>query len=95
MLKKNLVDAVAADSGLPKKTVREVMAAIVEVSTKHLVADGEVRLFGLGKLYVSHRGPKKARDLWSGASVIVPARNAVVMAPSDSLVKAVNVPGKN
>lgn len=93
MLKKDLIDLVAREADMPKKTVGKVMDAILHVSIDALMAGKEVRLFGIGKLYVSRRGPKVARDLHTGARVIVPPRNAVVMAPSDVLVKSVNAGG--
>jgi len=95
MLKKDLISHVAKDTGLPKKTIRQVMDAIVSSTTATLVAGGEVMLFGLGKLSISKRGPKPARNIWTGEKVIVPPRRAVVMAPNDALVKAVNAAGQD
>lgn len=90
MLKKNLIDAVASDTGISKKDTRRVMDSIVAITRKHLVAGGDVMLFGLGKLHVVKRGPKVARNIHTGEKVIVPPRLAVVMAPNDAIVKEVN-----
>lgn len=90
MLKKDLINLVAADTGVGKKTIRQVMDSIVDRTTRALVAGDNAMIFGLGRMSVVKRGPKLARNIWSGENVIVPPRNAVVMAPSDALVKAVN-----
>ena len=90
MLMKNLVDAVALDTGLPKKHIRQVMDSIVTSTRSSLVKGESVRLFGLGCMSVVQRGPKTARNIWTGEKVMVPARKVVVMAPSDALLKSVN-----
>jgi DNA-binding protein HU-beta len=90
MLMKNLVDAIAIDTGLPKKSIRQVMESIVETTQKSLVAGESVRMFGLGCMSVVERGPKSARNIRTGEKVMVPARKVVVMSPSDALLKSVN-----
>lgn len=90
MLKKDLINSVASDTKLSKQTIRQVMDSILETTTKALVAGDSVMVFGLGRMSISKRGPKQARNIHTGEIVIVPPRIAVVMAPSDPLVKAVN-----
>lgn len=90
MLKKDLIKNVAALTGHPQNTVREILDGMCDVTTATLVSGDSVMLAGLGRLSVSRRGPKKARNLKTGEAVIVPARNAILMSPSDGLVKAVN-----
>lgn len=93
MLKKDLIDAVSADTGVAKKVIREVMDSIAHHTTETLIQRGEVMLFGLGKMSVSKRGEKIARNIRTGERVVVPPRLAVVMSPNASIVKAVNAPG--
>lgn len=90
MLKKELIEGVSALSGVPKKTVREVLDAMCDVTASALAVGDSVMLAGVGKLTVNHRGPKAARNLKTGEKVIVPARNVVVLAPSDMLTRVVN-----
>lgn len=90
MIKKDLIDNVAALSGKPKTVVREVLDALCDVSTAALATGDSVMLAGLGKLSVSRRGEKRARNLKTGDVIIVPPRNAVMLSASDSLLKAVN-----
>lgn len=90
MLKQELIARTAHVSGESKTTVRRIFDAAAAV-TRRAVSKGEpVMLFGLGKLSVARRGEKRARNLHTGETVIVPERNAVVLQPSDSLVEAAN-----
>lgn len=90
MIKKDLIDSVAALSGKPKTVVREVLDALCDVSIAALATGDVVMLAGLGKLSVSRRGEKRARNLRTGDVIIVPPRNAVMLSASDALLKAVN-----
>ena len=90
MIKKDLIDNVSALSGKPKTVVREVLDALCDVSTAALATGDAVMLAGLGKVSVSRRGEKRARNLKTGDVIIVPPRNAILFAASDSLLKAVN-----
>lgn len=93
MLKKDLHQQVAALSGHPEKLVREVLEAVTSTVLTALSGGASVMLLGLGKLSIVHRGAKKARDLHSGASVIVPPRNAATLRASDAVREAIN-PGR-
>lgn len=90
MLKKDLIDAVASATGKPKVAVREVLDALSDVTHAALSVGDSVMLAGLGRVSVSKRGQKLARNLRTGEPIIVPPRNAVLFAASDSLIKAVN-----
>ena len=90
MLKQEFITRTAFVSGESKTTVRRVLDAAAAV-TRRAVSKGEaVMLFGLGKIHVAQRGEKRARNLHTGETVIVPPRNAVLLQPSDSLVEAAN-----
>ena len=90
MLKQEFVKRTAVISGQAQTVVREVLDAATAVA-RGAVARGEsVMLFGLGKLYTVQRGEKRARNLHTGETVIVPPRTAVLLQPSDSLVEAAN-----
>ena len=90
MLKKDLINAVSCRAALPKTMVRAVLDATGEVSCLALQNGQEVMLLGLGKLSLSRRGPKKARNLKTGETIMVPARNAVAFAAATGLTKLVN-----
>lgn len=90
MLKQELIKRVAFVSGRPQEVVRGVLDATSAV-VRHAVSKGEsVMLFGLGRVKVVERGEKRARNLWTGESVIVPPRKVAVLQPSDPLNEAAN-----
>jgi nucleoid DNA-binding protein len=92
MLKRELIELTAADSGHSQKTVREVLDALERVVLSAIAGCRPVMLAGLGKLHVTRRGPKQARNLHTGASVTVAARNVVQLRPSEGLTQAANTP---
>ena len=93
MLKKDLHKQVSMLSGHPEHLVRDILDAVTSTVLTALAGGTSVMLLGLGKLSIVHRGPKKARDLHSGASVIVPARNVATLRASDAVREAIN-PGR-
>lgn len=92
MLKKELIKKVAAESGHTEKTVREVIESILTVVLTALAGGASVMLLGLGKLGITHRGEKVARNLHTGAKVVVPPRTVATFRPSDAVVDALNPP---
>lgn len=90
MLKKHLIKAVSEVGGLSLVKSREVLDAL-EIVVLDAIRGGEsVMLAGLGQLTVSQRGPKRARNIWTGEVVIVPPRRVVLFKPSVGLNDAAN-----
>ena len=85
MKKCELVDTVSDDCGHPRTVVRSVLDATTRAVTDALKRGEPVRLIGLGKLRVTSRPPKKARNIHTGESVMVPARKVPVFKPSGTL----------
>lgn len=90
MLKNDLIKKVAHVSGQPQPAVRAVLDAVAAVVKRSVARQEPVMLFGLGKLHTVQRGEKRARNIRTGDTVIVPPRHAVLLQPSDSLVEAAN-----
>jgi DNA-binding protein HU-beta len=90
MKKHDLVDATSKSTGVDRQTVRAVLNATAEAARTALSAGESVFLFGLGKLSISRRGEKVARNLKTGEPVAVPPRNVAVYRPSTSVDDAVN-----
>lgn len=90
MLKKDLVKAVARETGKPEALVREVFEAVGVVVRRAVAAGQSVMLMGLGKLVISRRGPRAARNIRTGETVSVPAHNAVLLRASEALTEAAN-----
>lgn len=90
MLKPELIEKVAVQSGQTREKVRQVVDTIYDV-TKEALASGEsVMVCGLGKLEVIKRGKKMARNLHTGERVVVPPRKVVILKVSTGLTEAVN-----
>ena len=90
MKKHDLVDTIAKTSGVPRQTVRDVLNAAAGAVRDTLAAGEPVFLFGLGKLSISERGEKVARNIRTGESVLVPPRKVAVYRSSTSVDDAVN-----
>lgn len=92
MKKQELIGRVAKASGRQRDDVRAILDATCEVTKDALANDEDVFLFGLGKLEASSRGPKKARNIWTGEQVVVPPRRVAVFRQSTSVEHALNDP---
>ena len=90
MKKNEMIDQVAAASGQPKVLVRSVLDATTNVVRKALLRHEPVLLLGLGKIFVLHRGERRARNIHTGEQVIVPPRTVAHLTPSSGLLKALN-----
>ena len=89
MLKKDLLAAVARETGHPEPLVRSILEATKTVTIRALSEGRSVMLIGLGKLSVVHRGPRQARNLHTSESVTVPSRNVAVVRFSDAVRDAI------
>ncbi|MBU3577523.1 HU family DNA-binding protein [Polynucleobacter sp. UK-Kesae-W10] len=90
MLKNDLIKRTAYVSGQTTETVRLVLTATAAVTRKAVSRGEEVMLFGLGKIKVAQRGEKRARNIRTGETVMVPPRNVVLLQASDALIQAAN-----
>lgn len=94
MQKFELIDAVAAATGLTRKIVRQVFDA-TDASVRESISKGEeVRLFGLGKISVVDRGPRVASGFRKGGAIAIPARRAVRFVSSVGLDAAAEKSGQ-
>lgn len=90
MKKHDLVDSISRSSGVPRHTVRDVLNAATGAVRDALARGEPVFLFGLGKLSISQRGEKVARNIHTGETVIVPPRKVALFRPSTSVDDAIN-----
>lgn len=91
MLKNEFIKDTANQSGHSQAVVRSVLEAAYDVTWGAISRGESVMLFGLGKLHSVQRNEKRARNLWTGDTVIVPPRRAVMLRASDSLIAAANL----
>ena len=87
MKKSELVEAVAAASGLTKADATRAIDATFATITEALKAGNKVAVAGFGTFAVSQRN---GRNPQTGAPVAIPARKAVTFKAGTALKESVN-----
>jgi len=77
MTKKELIDALIAKSGVNRKDVEAVIAALPETIKDEIRATGESAVYGLGTFKVSERAARTGRNPSTGAAIEIPASKVV------------------
>ena len=90
MKKSELVEAVAAASGLTKADATRAIDATFATITEALKAANKVPVAGFGTFAVSQRGERNGRNPQTGATVVIPARKAVTFKAGTALKESVN-----
>ena len=90
MKKAELVEAIAAKTGLTKADANRALDATFEVITKALKKGERVPVAGFGTFNVSKRKAREGRNPQTGAAVKIPARKAVTFKAGTALKEAVN-----
>jgi DNA-binding protein HU-beta len=90
MKKSELVEAVAAASGLTKADATRAIDATFATITEALKAGNKVPVAGFGTFAVSQRGERNGRNPQTGAPVVIPARKAVTFKAGTALKESVN-----
>ena len=90
MKKSELVEAVAAASGLTKADATRAIDATHATITEALKAGNKVPVAGFGTFAVSQRGERNGRNPQTGATVVIPARKAVTFKAGTALKESVN-----
>lgn len=89
--KSDLVDAVAAKSGLTKADAGKAVDAVVASVTDILKGGDELNLVGFGKFSTVKKEARKGRNPSTGAEIDIAASTAPKFAPGKALKDAVNV----
>lgn len=88
-----LVNAIAehhSNTGVSKTAIKFVLDAQADVIKAELYTGGEVTLPGVGKLSVSERAARTARNPRTGEEIAVPAKKAPKFSAIKALKDAVN-----
>lgn len=88
-----LVNAIAehhSNTGVSKAAIKFVLDAQADVIKGELNGGGEVTLPGIGKLSVSERAARTARNPRTGEEISVPAKKAPKFSAVKALKDAVN-----
>lgn len=89
MNKGELVDAVAAKTGVTKKNADAAVTAVFEAIAAALGRGEEVRLAGFGSFSVRQRTARTGRNPRTGEEINIPAAKAAVFRPAAQLKEAV------
>lgn len=73
MNKKELVSAVAENTGMRKKDVEAVISSVFDTITEELRAEGKVQIVGFGTFEVADRPAREGRNPSSGETVVIAA----------------------
>lgn len=87
--KAQLVNDVAAATGLTKKSATEAVDAVFDSVQKSLAKDDKVQLIGFGNFEVRSRAARKGRNPQTGQEIEIPASKVPAFKPGKALKDAV------
>ncbi|MCK5330317.1 MAG: integration host factor subunit beta [Candidatus Marinimicrobia bacterium] len=90
MTKQEIVNTVAAATGLTKVETETVMSGIMATIIDALARNERVELRGFGTFAVKHRQAKKARNPGTGGEIQLPERYVPTFKPSKRMRTVVN-----
>jgi len=92
MKKKELIDAVASDTGFTKADCERGLVSILNNIQKALSnkKDGKITLVGFGTFETKHRKARDGRNPQTGATIKIPAKNVVGFKAGKKLKESVN-----
>jgi DNA-binding protein HU-beta len=90
MTKAELIDYVAAESGLTKKDSGKAVDAVFDSITQALSEGEKVQLIGFGSFEARRREARKGRNPQTGAEIEIPAQTLPVFAAGKALKDAVD-----
>lgn len=90
MNKSELVDALAADSGLTKLDSEKAINSFVKIMEKTLKKGQDVTLVGFGSFSVKKTAGRSGRNFKTGATIEIPPRKSVRFKPGKNLKDSVN-----
>lgn len=85
MTKADLVDKIAAKSGLTKVAAEKALNAFLISVKDVLLAEGKLSLTGFGTFAVEERMARKGRNPRTGAAITIPASKVVKFRPGKKL----------
>ena len=90
MNKAQLIDAMAAGSGLTKADSKKALDAFMDATTDSLKGGDRVALIGFGTFSVSERGSRTGRNPQTGKEIKIPAKKVVKFKAGADLADAVS-----
>jgi DNA-binding protein HU-beta len=90
MNKAELIDAMAAGSGLSKADAKKALDAFVASTTSALKGGHKISLVGFGSFDISRRNARNGRNPKTGAVIKIAAKNSVRFKAGSDLSSSVN-----
>lgn len=90
MNKAQLIDAIAAESGLTKADSKKALDAFLKVTSEGLKKGDRVTLVGFGSFLVSERSARTGRNPQTGKEISIPAKKVVKFKAGSELNDSVN-----
>ncbi len=90
MNKAQLVDAMAAGTGLTKVDAKKALDAFISATTDALKSGDRVALIGFGTFSVSERSARTGRNPQTGKEIEIPAKKVVKFKAGADLADAVS-----
>lgn len=90
MNKAELIDAMAAESGLTKADSKRALDAFINSTTKALKSGDRISLIGFGSFSTSDRAARLGRNPKTGKEIQIPAKTVVKFKPGSELANTVN-----
>ena len=84
----DVVNEVAAQVDMPQKEVDKVLRAFESSILRQAAGGGEIRMTGFGTFKITTRAARTSRNLHTGESMEVGARNAIRFVPGQALKDA-------
>ncbi len=89
MNKAELVEEIANQSGLTKKTCREAVDTVTSVITESLARGEKVTLVGFGSFKVITRKARRGRNPQTGEEIQIPSKDVPKFEPGKNFREAV------
>ncbi len=87
MTKADIINNIAAQTGLPKKDVSIAVEAFMEELRQSLINKENVYLRGFGSFIVKHRAKKTARNISKNTTIVIDAHDMPAFKPAKSFVE--------
>ena len=89
MGRKEIIQAIAEESGLTQAKAREIVQKVFEGIVQTLVGDGRVELRNFGVFQIKRRAARTGRNPRTGQSVDVPEKFVVTFKPGQNVQQRV------
>jgi DNA-binding protein HU-beta len=89
MKKKELIERIAEEAGVPKSEAQKHFEAFEEVVTQALKAGEEVQITGFGKFSVKERKAREGRNPQTGEKMKIAAQKVPAFSAGNTLKEAV------